>query len=87
MTLAPMKSDPLALASRHVVETRDLLQSLITSSESFDYQRAKAVLKKLEKKARDLEKLQARLHPSSVSAPTNVYPVDFKNSRPLRASN
>jgi hypothetical protein len=56
-----MHTDPVALALRHVSETKHLLDALITSSESFDYPKAKLALKALEKKSRELAKAQAEL--------------------------
>ena len=81
-----MKSDPLALALRNVIETKALLEALIVSSESFDYPQAKAALKKLQRKVTDLRKLQAQLQSQVTPMPANVCSVDFKNTRPLRAT-
>jgi hypothetical protein len=60
-----MNLDPVDLALRHVSETKNLLETLITSSESFDYQKAKLTLKELEKKSRELGKVKAALQMQS----------------------
>lgn len=56
-----MISDPLDLALREIAATRHLVEALVTSSESFDYLRARATLQELQAKVRVLAKLQARL--------------------------
>jgi hypothetical protein len=56
-----MNPAPVELALRHVAETKHLVASLITSSESFDYARAKAILGELEVKVRTLGRVQAKL--------------------------
>jgi hypothetical protein len=78
-----MNRNPVDLALQHVSETKHLLDSLITSSESFDYPKAKLALKALEKKSRDLGKLRAEMLATRivVSAP-NV--VSFPVSTPAR---
>lgn len=63
-----MHTDPVALALRHVNETKHLLDALITSSESFDYHAAKLVLKALQQKSRELAKAQAELQLGSGAA-------------------
>ena len=68
-----MNCDPLNLALQHVSETKHLLDSLLTSSERFDYPKAKLALQALRKKVRDLTKLQAELTAASIAgAPSNV---------------
>jgi hypothetical protein len=79
-----MNRNPVDIALLHVSETKHLLDALITSSESFDYRKAKSALKALEKKARELEKLQTELQAQSTEiAPTNVlvFP-NASNTRP-----
>ncbi len=56
-----MNPSPLDLALKEITETKHLLDTLIHSSESFDYPKAKAALKELQKKQRELAKLQAEL--------------------------
>ena len=68
-----MNRNPVDIALQHVSETKHLLDALITSSESFDYRKAKSALKALEKKSRELGKLQAELQVQSMEvAPSNV---------------
>jgi hypothetical protein len=50
--------DPLELAIRKISETRNLIQLLITSSESFDYPKAKAAVRDLQCKIVELSRLQ-----------------------------
>jgi hypothetical protein len=77
-----MKENPLDLALRHVFETRSLLESLITSSESFDYIKAKEALLELQKKSRQLAKVQAQLqHERKISSKVRL--VQFKGSPQL----
>jgi hypothetical protein len=81
---------PLAVALRAVSETKELLQSLIVSSETFDYQSAKRALVTLDRKVRELGKLQTRIEGGirrqTADAP-NVCVVDFRasSSRDSRA--
>jgi hypothetical protein len=75
----------LATALREITETKNLLQSLIVSSESFDYPKAKLVLKALHQKARDLGRLQAKMEKEQNTEgprPANVYVLDFKQPAP-----
>ena len=77
-----MNSDPLDVALRHINETKDLLDTLIKSSESFDYQHAKSALKELQRKSRDLAKTRAaielrRCHTGTL--PENVVRVPFRS--------
>ena len=67
-----MNLDPIDVALRHVSETRNLLDTLITSSETFDYPRAKAALRELNKKARELSKLCTALEMQRMPMPANV---------------
>ncbi len=67
-----MNRPPLDLALQHISETRHLLQTLLTSSEQFDYQKAKLALQALHKKARELAKVQAELNAASMTVPPNV---------------
>jgi hypothetical protein len=82
-----MKADPVSLALRNVVETKYLLESLIRSSESFDYPQAKAALKKLERKIKELSKLQGQLETRTLPRQSNVQVVDFRPTpSPTRAN-
>lgn len=74
-----MKLDPLAIAIREINHTRHLLEKLIISSESFDYPKAKVAIAELERKARDLAKVQARLQPG-VPANPKIHVLDFSKS-------
>jgi len=77
-----MNIDPLSTALKEIRETRDLVETLITSSESFDYFGAKVALKDLNRKLRDLSKLQAKLEVQQKTRLANIYVVDFKASVP-----
>src|SRR2546430_4951756 len=50
----------LSTALAEIAETKHLLERLIISSESFDYVEAKSALTKLNRKIRDLGKLQSK---------------------------
>jgi hypothetical protein len=78
MDALPKNSSPLDLAIKHVAETRHLLETLVLSSESFDYPRAKIAVKELQKKSRELAKLQAELSDEKKSSATNVTFVPFR---------
>jgi hypothetical protein len=56
-----VNKDPLELAIRKISETRHMLQLLIISSESFDYQRAKTAIGDLQLKLQELARLQVEL--------------------------
>jgi hypothetical protein len=77
LPLTQMTIDPLGAALREISEARDLLQSLLTSSESFDYRQAKVVLKKLNRKMRDLARLQAEYRQMQNSHVPNLHVLDF----------
>jgi hypothetical protein len=67
-----MNRHPIDLALHHVSETQHLLDALITSSESFDYRKAKLALKVLQKKSRELAKLRCELlAQATVSSPSD----------------
>jgi hypothetical protein len=74
--LPAMNGRPIDIALRHVCETKELLDTLITSSQSFDYPKAKLALKALQKKSRELARAQAEfegmLHERT---PKNVIPL------------
>ena len=46
-------TDPLSIALKEIVEAKEILESLITSSESFDYLKAKAAIGELNRKIRE----------------------------------
>lgn len=73
-------NDPLSLALREITETRRLLEGLITSSESFDYPKAKVALRELNQKVRELRKLEARLLADLQSADPNIHVLDFSKA-------
>jgi hypothetical protein len=75
-----MTGEPLDLALRHVSETKNLLETLITSSESFDYPKAKLALKELQRKTRELAKLQAELQAGRRASAGNVVAISFINA-------
>jgi hypothetical protein len=75
--------DPLVIALQNIVQTRKLVEELVTSSESFDYRKAKAAIKSLQQMSRSLSKAQAALSNQTPTrqAPTNIQVVDFGNRR------
>ena len=75
-----MNFNPVDLALQHVSETKHLLDALLTSSEQFDYHKAKAALLALHKKSRELTKLQSELRMASMAAaPRNVVMLPATN--------
>jgi uncharacterized membrane-anchored protein YhcB (DUF1043 family) len=71
-----MNCNPVDVALKHVNETKQLLDTLITSSESFDYHKAKLALKALQEKSRELGKLRTELLAQSTMAlPSNVVAI------------
>jgi len=76
-----MTGEPLELALRHVTETKRLLDALIISSESFDYPNAKLALKELQRKTRELAKLQAELQASRTALAGNVVAISFADQQ------
>ena len=76
-----MQTDPIEIALKNLIETRNLLQLLITSSESFDYPMAKEALKHLERKIRELAQLEAKFRQLRSCNQPNIHPVDF--TRPV----
>src|SRR5689334_17526184 len=73
-----MNIDPLSVALVEIAETKNLLDGLITSSESFDYVKAKNVLKALNRKLRDLGKLQTKYERLLGSRGPNTCEIGFK---------
>lgn len=72
-----MNVDPVSLALQNITETKHLLQTLITSSESFDYIKAKATLELLDKKIKHLTKVQSQLQAAARPTAPNIRVVDF----------
>jgi hypothetical protein len=64
---------------REIAETRGLLECLITSSETFDYQQAKIALEKLNRKIRELTRMQSKLSVELRSQKPEVHLVDFSS--------
>jgi hypothetical protein len=82
-----MITDPLGTALKQITETKDLLEALITSSESFDYPQARVALKKLNRKVRELGKLQTKFQRTHDSNQPNIFVLDFKAGTRLDARN
>jgi hypothetical protein len=81
-----MNFNPVDLALQHVSETKHLLDALLTSSEQFDYHKAKAALQALHKKSRELTKLQTALRAASAgAAPQNVVMLPVTTSSAVAA--
>jgi len=76
-----MNHDPVAVALRELTEARNLLEALITSSESFDYLQAQVVLKKLQRKTRELGRYQAKYEALQKEQTPNICVVDFRNGK------
>jgi len=75
-----MNLDPLSIALREVTDCKRLLETLITSSETFDYPKAKVALKQLNRKARELGKLQTELERELKLARPNIHVLDFSKT-------
>lgn len=73
-----MKSDPLTTALRSVAETKHLVEALIFSSESFDYPKAKKTLNLLERKVKELGRLQAEMESLAHMREPNIQVVNFR---------
>ena len=73
-----MNMDLLSTALTEISETKDLVESLITSSESFDYLKAKAAIKELSRKVRELARLRAKFEALQKASQANIHVVDFK---------
>jgi hypothetical protein len=75
-----MNPDPLSVALREVTDCKRLLETLITSSESFDYPQAKVALKQLNKKVRELGKLQRHWQDELKASRPRIHVLDFSKS-------
>ena len=73
-----MKPDPLTAALRNVAETKHLLEALLLSSESFDYPRAKNTVRLLERKVKELGRLQAQMEAFAQARQPNIQVVNFR---------
>ncbi len=78
-----MNSDPIDVALREISDTRHLLETLITSSESFDYFRAKAALEELRIKVKVLARIQAEMAAQHRALPEVIIPFPVA-ARPSR---
>ena len=67
--------DPIDIAIRKISETRHLLALVVTSSENFDYPKAKAALGELELKLRELGRIQSRLETGNTENRQGVVPL------------
>jgi hypothetical protein len=72
--------DPLAIALKEITEAKDLLQSLVISSEQFDYVQAKGGLKKLNRKIRDLRRTETEFKALLAARTPNLRVIDFQQS-------
>ena len=79
-----MHIDPLSTALKEIKETKDIVDSLINASENFDYPMAKAALKDLNRKVRELTRLRSKFEAIQKATQPNIYILDFK--APLPAS-
>lgn len=68
----------VTVALKEITETKRLLELLITSSESFDYQTAKLALAELEQKIGRLGAMQMELE-QTIPPPANVHRVHFES--------
>jgi hypothetical protein len=75
-----MNLDSLSIALREVTDCKRLLEALLTSSESFDYPKAKAALKQLQRKARELGKLQTELQREVKMSRPDIHVLDFSKA-------
>ncbi len=73
-----MNIDPLATALQEIAETQSLLEGLITSSERFDYPKAKIALQKLTRKVRDLARTRAQFEAMLQARAPNIRIVNFR---------
>ena len=67
--------DPLELAIQKISETRNLLQLVVTSSESFDYPKAKLALQELQRKVKELDRVQRDLAAQRQNAGFIEFPI------------
>jgi len=72
-----MNPDPLSVALREVTDCKRLLETLITSSETFDYPKAKVALKQINRKVRELGKLQTQWQEQLERLQPAIHVLDF----------
>ena len=72
-----MNPDPLSVALREVTECKRLLETLVTSSETFDYPKAKVALKQINRKVRELGKLQTQWQEEVKRSQPAIHVLDF----------
>lgn len=72
----PTFTDPTRQALSKITKARQILDEVVTSSESFDYPKAKKGLKELQKMIRELSREEARLC-ASFNAGSTAHVVPF----------
>ena len=72
-----MNPDPLSVALREVTDCKRLLETLITSSETFDYPKVKVALKQINRKVRELGKLQTQWQERLKQSRPTIHVLDF----------
>ena len=75
-----MNPDPLSVALREVTECKRLLETLIRSSETFDYPKAKVALKQINRKVRELGKLQSQWQEELKRSQPGIHVLDFSKT-------
>ncbi len=73
-----MKSDPLTTALRSIAETKHLVEALILSSESFNYSKAKKTITLLDRKIKELGRLQSEMEAFAHARHPNIQVVNFR---------
>jgi hypothetical protein len=73
--------DPLEIAVEKIAESKRILDTLITSSESFDYPRAKWALGALQKMIRELGKTRAEFEELKRQPKPDLRVIEFPNER------
>ena len=81
-----MNIDPLSTALKEIVETRAMVESLVVSSEQFDYSKAKLALRDLTKKVQALAKTQAKFAVLLKERQPNIRVVDFRSANAPRSA-
>jgi hypothetical protein len=76
-----ISSEPMEIALREITDTKRLLEGLITSSQSFDYVRAKATFEELRLKVKVLGRFQAELIAQQPPVSEHIIPFPFSDSR------
>ena len=75
-----MNPDPLSVALREVTDCKRLLETLITSSETFDYPKAKVALKQINRKVKELGKLQTQWQEQLKQSQPAIHVLDFSKA-------